>query len=46
MLGGVHPLQDPKLEAVLFGTQLALNVLWSYVCLERRAPGWALAEIC
>ncbi len=30
---------------VLFGTQLALNVLWSYVFFGRRAPGWALVEI-
>src|SRR5215208_8020837 len=30
---------------VLFGTQLALNTLWSYVFFGRRAPGWALVEI-
>jgi benzodiazapine receptor len=30
---------------VLFGTQFALNTLWSYVFFGRRAPGWALVEI-
>jgi translocator protein len=30
---------------VLFGTQLALNALWSYVFFGRRAPGWALVEM-
>jgi translocator protein len=30
---------------VLFGTQLALNTLWSYVFFGRRSPGWALVEI-
>lgn len=29
----------------LFGIQLVLNVLWSYVFFGRRAPGWALVEI-
>ena|SRR5215208_4394196 len=29
----------------LFGTQLVLNVLWSYVFFGRRSPGWALVEI-
>jgi len=30
---------------VLFGIQLVLNVLWSYVFFKRRSPGWALVEI-
>ena len=30
---------------VLFGAQLSLNVLWTYVFFGRRAPGWALAEV-
>jgi translocator protein len=30
---------------VLFGIQLVLNVLWSYVFFGRRSPGWALVEI-
>lgn len=34
-----------RLARVLFGMQLALNVLWSYVFFGRRAPGWAFAEI-
>ncbi len=29
----------------LFGIQLVLNVLWSYVFFKRRSPGWALVEI-
>jgi benzodiazapine receptor len=29
----------------LFGIQLMLNVLWSYVFFGRRSPGWALVEI-
>jgi tryptophan-rich sensory protein len=29
----------------LFGIQLVLNVLWSYVFFGRRSPGWALVEI-
>ena len=29
----------------LFGIQLILNVLWSYVFFGRRSPGWALVEI-
>jgi translocator protein len=29
----------------LFGVQLGLNALWSYVFFGRRAPGWALVEI-
>jgi translocator protein len=34
-----------RASRVLFGAQLALNMLWSYVFFERRAPGWALVEI-
>jgi translocator protein len=34
-----------RASRVLFGTQLALNVLWSYVFFRRRSPGWALVEI-
>jgi tryptophan-rich sensory protein len=34
-----------RASRVLFGTQLALNALWSYVFFGRRAPGWALLEI-
>ncbi len=34
-----------RASRALFGTQLALNVLWSYVFFGRRAPGWALVEI-
>ena len=34
-----------RASRLLFGTQLALNVLWSYVFFGRRAPGWALVEI-
>ena len=34
-----------RASRVLFGTQLALNALWSYVFFGRRAPGWALVEI-
>lgn len=30
---------------VLFGIQLVLNTLWSYVFFGRRSPGWALVEI-
>ena len=30
---------------VLFGAQLFLNLLWTYVFFGRRAPGWALAEV-
>jgi translocator protein len=30
---------------VLFGAQLFLNVLWTYVFFGRRAPGWALVEV-
>jgi benzodiazapine receptor len=30
---------------VLFGIQLVLNVLWSYVFFGRRSAGWALVEI-
>jgi translocator protein len=29
----------------LFGAQLLLNVLWTYVFFERRAPGWAFVEV-
>ena len=29
----------------LFGIQLVLNVLWSYVFFKRRSPGWAVIEI-
>ena len=29
----------------LFGVQLVLNVLWSYVFFGRRSVGWALVEI-
>ena len=29
----------------LFGAQLLLNVLWTYVFFGRRAPGWAFVEI-
>ncbi len=34
-----------RASRVLFGTQLALNVLWSWVFFGRRSPGWALVEI-
>jgi translocator protein len=34
-----------RASRVLFGIQLALNVLWSYVFFGRRTPGWALVEI-
>jgi tryptophan-rich sensory protein len=34
-----------RASRMLFGIQLALNVLWSYVFFGRRAPGWALVEI-
>jgi translocator protein len=34
-----------RASRMLFGTQLALNALWSYVFFGRRAPGWALLEI-
>ena len=29
----------------MFGIQLVLNVLWTYVFFKRRSPGWALVEI-
>ena len=29
----------------LFGIQLVLNVLWTYVFFKRRSPGWAMVEI-
>ena len=29
----------------LFGAQLVLNVLWTYVFFGRRAPGWAFVEV-
>jgi tryptophan-rich sensory protein len=29
----------------LFGAQLLLNVLWTYVFFGRRAPGWAFVEV-
>ncbi|MGB3681709.1 MAG: TspO/MBR family protein, partial [Rubrobacteraceae bacterium] len=34
-----------RASRILFGTQLALNVLWSWVFFGGRAPGWALVEI-
>ncbi|WP_047865858.1 TspO/MBR family protein [Rubrobacter aplysinae] len=34
-----------RASRVLFWTQLALNVLWSYLFFGRRRPGWALLEI-
>jgi translocator protein len=34
-----------RVGRVLFGLQLVLNVLWSYVFFGRRSPGWALVEI-
>ena len=34
-----------RTSRALFGIQLALNALWSYVFFGRRAPGWALVEI-
>lgn len=34
-----------RTSRVLFGTQLLLNVLWTYVFFGRRAPGWALVEV-
>ena len=34
-----------RASRALFGIQLGLNVLWSYVFFGRRAPGWALVEI-
>ena len=38
--------EGPRRTAqVLFGAQLILNVLWSYVFFGRRALGWALVEI-
>jgi translocator protein len=30
---------------VFFGSQLLLNVLWTYVFFGRRSPGWALVEV-
>ena len=36
---------EPKASRVLFGVQLVLNVLWSYVFFGRRSPSWALVEI-
>ena len=35
----------PRTSHVLFGIQLVLNVLWSYLFFGRRSPGWALVEI-
>src|SRR5215208_1503235 len=35
----------PRTSHVLFGIQLGLNVLWSYLFFGRRSPGWALVEI-
>ncbi len=34
-----------RTSRVLFGIQLVLNVLWSYVFFGRRSPGWAAVEI-
>jgi translocator protein len=34
-----------RASRMLFGLQLGLNVLWSYVFFGRRAPGWAVVEI-
>jgi benzodiazapine receptor len=34
-----------RASRVLFGIQLVLNVLWSYIFFGRRSPGWALVEI-
>ena len=36
---------EVRASRVLFGIQLVLNALWSYVFFGRRAPGWALVEI-
>jgi benzodiazapine receptor len=34
-----------RASRALFGIQLVLNVLWSYVFFGRRSPGWALVEV-
>jgi benzodiazapine receptor len=34
-----------QVSRALFGIQLVLNVLWSYVFFKRRSPGWAVVEI-
>jgi tryptophan-rich sensory protein len=36
---------EAKASRVLFGIQLVLNALWSYVFFGRRSPSWALVEI-
>ena len=36
---------EGKASRVLFGIQLVLNALWSYVFFGRRSPSWALVEI-
>jgi tryptophan-rich sensory protein len=48
-LASQHPTEEHEglwwASRVLFGIQLALNVLWSYVFFGRRSAGWALVEI-
>jgi tryptophan-rich sensory protein len=34
-----------RISHTLFGIQLELNVLWTYVFFKRRSPGWVLVEI-
>jgi tryptophan-rich sensory protein len=34
-----------RASRALFGAQLLLNVLWTYVFFGRRAPGWAFVEV-
>lgn len=36
---------EARASRVLFGIQLVLNTLWSYVFFGRRSPAWALVEI-
>lgn len=41
---GKNEAANPAL--VLFGVQLALNALWSFLFFRWKSPGWALVEIC
>ena len=36
---------EARASRILFGIQLVLNALWSYVFFGRRSTGWALVEI-
>lgn len=41
---GTHR-RDVRIGLWLFGTQLALNALWSVIFFGLRSPGWAFAEL-